>query len=255
MIEIEADVPVAALLDGATAELAAGVAAAGGWWLHGDARHARLGPGGVVLGWQTIDGGAEAVPTKPNEGHGHWQETETGGGLQLRTGVHCGLVLTGAVGRVDRFSLAILYRPGAEPRTLLTVNSEGEGGSAPYLFLSDQGDSLLVKDTSEGLSLTAPKRAGAAGLRCVVVTLDADRIALQDSGGPVHEATGKPLAIPTPAALFLGARSHRAGLQKTLGDAVVEDVILWPGVSLLMPRDAGDRAQRLTLARYAVWRR
>ncbi len=257
MIRVDDDLPEAALLDGCTADLAAAVAGAGGMWLHGDPRHVRLDPGGAILGWRTTDGGAEATATKPNEGHGRWVETDTGGGLQCRTGVHCGLVLPGVLGGSERFSMAVLYRsdPGVEGRTLLTVNGEGDGGSAPYLFLADYGDSLLVKDTSEGLSLTALKTPGVQGLRCVLVTLDRGRVALQDSAGPVHLAEGIPPCLPKPASLFIGVRSHRGGLQKTLGEAVIEDVLIWPGMSLLLPQTAEDKAQCLKLARYTLWRR
>ena len=257
MIRVEDDLPDAVLLDGCAADLAVSVAAAGGMWLHGGAGHVRLNPAGVILGWQTTDGAAEAVPTKPNEGHGAWVETDTGCGLQCRTGVHCGLVLPAVLDRLERFSMAVLYRadPGVEARTLLTVNGEGDGGSAPYLFLADYGDSYLVKDTSEGLSLTALKTPNVQGLRCVLVTLDRGRIALQDSGGPVQLGEGIPPALPMPASLFIGARSHRGGLQKTLGESVIEDVLIWPGMSLLLPQTAEDEAQRLKLARYYLWRR
>jgi hypothetical protein len=257
MIRVEDDLPEAALLDGAAADLAAPMAAAGGLWLHGEARHFRLGAEGVILGWQTTDGRAEAVPTKPNEGHGRRALTDTGCGLQCRTGVHCGLVLPHVLDRVERFSMAVLYRadPGVEARTLLTVNGEGEGGSAPYFFLADYGDSYLAKDTSEGLSLAAGKTPGVQGLRCVLVTLDRGRIALQDSGGPVQLGEGIPPALPMPASLFVGVRSHRGGLQKTLGEAVIEDVLIWPGMSLLLPQTDADEAQRLKLARYFLWRR
>lgn len=257
MIRVETDLPEAALLDGFAADLAASVAAAGGKWLHGDAQHFRLDADGVILGWRTTDGSAEAAPTKPNEGHGRWVETATGSGLQCRTGLHCGLVLSGALERAERFSMAVLYRPdpGGEARTLLTVNGEGDGSSAPYLFLADYGDSYLVKDTTEGLSLSVLKTPAAQGLRCVLVTVDRGRIALQDSGGPVEVGEGIPPALPNPASLFIGVRSHRSGLQKTLGEAVIEDVLIWPGMSLLLPQTDADAAQRLKLARYYLWRR
>ncbi len=254
MIRVEDDLPEAALLDGSSADLAASIAKVGGLWLHGDARHVRLDADGTVLGWRCTDGGTEALPTKPNEGHGRWVATDTGGGLQCRTGVHCGLVLPGVLDRAERFSMAILYRsdPEVEGRTLLTVN--GTGDSAPYLFLADYGDTLLVKDTSEGLSLEVPKTPGVDGLRCVLVSLDRGRIALQDSGGPVHRGEGIAPALPKPASLFIGVRSHRSGLQKTLGEAVIEDVLIWPGLSLLLPQTPTDDAQRVKLARYALWR-
>ena len=257
MILIEDDLPQTALLDGCAADLAAAVAGSGGQWLHGSEQHFRLDPAGVILSWRTTDGTAEAVQTKPNEDHGLRALTDTGSGLHCRTGVHCGLVLPRMLERSERFSMAVLYRPdpAAEARTLLTVNSEGDGGGAPYLFLSDYGDSYTVKDTSEGLSLTVPKTVGVPGLRCVLVTLDRGRIALQDSGGPVQVRSGIPPALPQPASLFIGVRSHRAGLQKTLGAAVIEDVLVWPGQSLLLPQTEADEAMRLKLARYYLWRR
>lgn len=254
MIRVEDDLPKAALLDGSTADLAASITAAGGLWLNGDAQDVRLDADGVVLGWQSTNGAHEALPTKPNEGHGRWVATETGGGLQCRTGVHCGLVLPDVLARAERFSMAIFYRsdPAVEGRTLLTVN--GAGDSATYLFLADYGDRLLVKDTSEGLSLEVPKTPGGTGLRFVLVSIDRGRIALQDSGGPVHRADGLAPALPKRASLFIGARSHRSGLQKTLGEAVIEDVLLWPGLALLLPQTPADDAQRIMLARYALWR-
>jgi hypothetical protein len=257
VIRVEDDLPEGALLDGSAADLAASVAAAGGLWLHGEAGHVRLDAAGAVLGWRTTDGGVEAVPTRPNEGHGRWARTDSGGGLQCRTGVHCGLVLPGVLQRAERFSLAVLYRPdpGVEARTLLTVNGDGDGGNAPYFFLADYGDSLLTKDTSEGLSLSVPKTPGVVGLRCVLVTLDRGRVALQDSGGPVQLGEGIPPTLPMPASLFVGVRSHRGGLQKTLGEAVIEDVLIWPGMSLLLPQTDADEVQRLKLARYFLWRR
>jgi hypothetical protein len=257
MIRVEDDLPGAALLDGSSADLAASVAAVGGLWLHGDAQHLRLDAEGVVLGWRTADGALEAVPTKPNEGHGRWVQTDTGGGLQCQTGVHCGLVLPGVLERSERFSIAVLYRsdPEVEGRTLLTINGEGDSGSAPYLFLADYGDSLLVKDTSDGLSLEVQKTPGVTGLRLVLVSVDRGRIALQDSAGPVSRGEGVAPALPKPASLFLGARSHRGGLQKTLGEAVIEDALIWPGLSLLLPQTPADDAQRVKLARYYLWRR
>ncbi len=257
MIRVEDDLPEAALLDGSSADLAASIAGAGGLWLHGEARLLGLDADGLVLGWRSTDGAHEALPTKPNEGHGHWAATDTGGGLHCRTGVHCGLVLPGVLDRTERFSMAILYRsdPEVEGRTLLTINGEGESGSAPYLFLADYGETLLVKDTSEGLSLDVPKTPGVDGLRCVLVSVDRGRIALQDSAGQVHRGEGIAPSLPKPSSLFVGVRSHRSGLQKTLGEAVIEDVLLWPGRSLLLPQTGADEAQRLKLARYYLWRR
>lgn len=257
MIRLDDDLPQAVLLDGATAELAAAMAGCGGTWLHGAPDRMRLSGDGVLSGWRSMDDRTEAVPTKPNEGHGRAVPTATGIALQSLTGVNCGMVVPGIADRTDSFSMAVLYHPDpTDPaRTLLTLNGEGDSRTAPYLFLSDAGDSLLVKDTAEGMNLEIPKTPQPAGLRCVIVTLSGTAIAMQDGAGPVHMREGVPAALPSPTALFIAARSHRSGLQKMLGAALIEDVMFWPGLCLLTPRTPQDHAMRMLLARYHLWRR
>jgi hypothetical protein len=257
VIELDVDLPQGALLNGCAAELSAAITACGGTWLHGDDASLRLAADGeTLIGWRSVDGLREALPIKPNEGHGRRAVTESGQGLRCVSGENCGFHLPELTEQVETFSMAVFFHadPQAEPRTLLTLNGEGRGRGSSYLFLSDSGDGLVVKDTGQCLSLEVPGSSGAAGLRVLVVTVSGDRVALQEGFGDIHTARGTRPDLPTPASLFIGARSHRGGLQKTLGASVIEDVMFWPGVSLLMPRSPRDEGHQTRLERFALWR-
>lgn len=260
MIELDIDLPPGARLDGHLADLAAAIAACGGTWLHGEAASLRLADDGeTLIGWRAMDGLREAVPISPNDGNGRRARTETGQGLRCVAGENCGFHLPDLTDQVETFSMAVAFRtePRAEARTLLTLNGEGRSRGSSYLFLSDNGDSIVVKDTGENLALDLPRppTATASGLRLLVVTVCGDRLALREGSGEVHEVHGNRPQLPAPASLFIGARSHRGGLQKTLGDSVIEDVMFWPAVSLLLPRNARDCEQLTALERFALWRR
>lgn len=259
MIELDIDLPPGALLDGHTADLATAISACGGTWLHGDDTSLTLAEDGETLtAWRSMDGLREAVPIKPNDGNGRRARTGTGQGLRCVAGENCGFHLPDLTDQVETFSMAVFFRthPQAEARTLLSLNGEGKSRGSTYLFLSDNADSIVVKDTGQNLVLEVPRTtATTPDLRWLVVTVCGDRIALREGSGKMHEARGNRPQLSTPAALFIGARSHRGGLQKTLGDSVIEDVMFWPAVSLLLPRTARDRDQLAMLERFALWRR
>lgn len=259
MIELGIDLPPGALLDGHIVALATAISTCGGTWLHGDDTSLKLAEDAETLvAWRSMDGLREAVPIKPNDGNGRRARTETGQGLRCVAGENCGFHLPDLTDQVETFSMAVFFHadPKAEARTLLTLNGEGKSRGSTYLFLSDNGDSLVVKDTGQNLALEVPASpVSLPGLRALVVTVCGDRIALREGTGEVHESRGNRPELPTPASLFIGARSHRGGLQKTLGTSVIEDVMFWPAVSLLLPRTARDREQLTALERFALWRR
>lgn len=257
MLELDENLPEAALIDSYQTELAAAMTGEGKVWLHGTAEALQCEDDGIVSGWQSVCGTYRAIPTEPNDGNGQIMRSGEGYGLLCQGARHCGLHLPEMTSRSDVFTMAVLYRriADAEPRTLLTLNGSGRNRSENYLFLSDDGETLVVKDTNQAIVLPLPRHESDTDLRCVVVTLSGDRLLVQDSGGPIHEVTGVPPGLPAPASLFIGARSHRSGLQKTLGDSVIEDVLFWPGQRLLGPLSEEDSRQARLLARYYLWRR
>lgn len=258
MLELDDSLPPGARLNGAGEELAAILAAARAFWFSGRGESfVADAETGVVSSWEDAGGSALATPAAPNDGNGRIGDHEGRLGLQGIPGENCGLVVEKITENASRFSMAVIYRPPAEDsaRTLLTVNTGYSGGddkTANYLFLSDGGDAFTVKDTKGALDMTQPVFGGATGARLALVTLLGDRLALQQDQGPIHEIRGADPGMHSRADLFIGCRSHRRGLQKTLGGALVHDVIFWPDHTLLLPRSPADRAQHRALQRYVL---
>lgn len=257
MIRIDQNLPEGALIGGCEAELARQIATTGGVWLHGAPEWFEC-DGEVATAWHSRDRQTRAVPTEPNDGNGRLLPGPGGkAGLLCRSGLHCGMVLAGISARTDVFSAAALVRldPREQARTILTVNSgSGSGRANPYLFLSEDGDSFTIKDTHEALVLSVPALPRDPTPQLVAITLDGDRLSFRQGRGPVHSVTGVPPELPGPPALFIGARSQRPGLQKTLGQSVIDDVFFWPGLRLLTPRRADEAAMDVALQRYVLWR-
>jgi hypothetical protein len=78
-------------------------------------------------------------------------------------------------------------------------------------------------------------------------------LAVAENLEPPTVAEGADAGMRSPADLFIGCRSHRSGLRKTLGGATILEVVFWPKHALLTPRGAEDRAAYLDLKRYFLW--
>lgn len=258
MLEIDTDLPAGALVDGPAHQLEERIAQAEGFWLQGRAGRFDRDDGGAVTAWHPRSGTLPATPTQPNKGDTRLTGWGDALGVQTTLGRHCGLVLPDVGQDVQAFSMAIIYRPDPveEARTLLTLNPRPGGGKAHsggYLFISDLGDALTVKDTGEALSLTLPAEPAPRDPRLLIVTVAGNAMAVQRDGGVTHQVTGLAPDLRGAADLFIGARSHRSGLQKTLGQALILDVFFWPASRLLMPATADDAAQQAALMRYYHW--
>jgi hypothetical protein len=145
---------------------------------------------------------------------------------------------------------------------LVTVNTgfargggSGSGSNANgcYLFLSDSDGILTAKDTGECVQITQPVPAPHTGPRMVILTLDGKRMALWSSDGGLTETEGMPPNMADPAGLFIGCRSHRRRLKKTLGGALISDVLFWPNYTLLLPRVTDDTNLRRAVEQYFFW--
>ncbi len=257
-IEIDAELPATALIDGPAHLLEDTIRQAEGVWLHGRDGRFECDAEGAVSAWHPRVGHLSAVPTQPNTGNARLDRFGDALGLQTRQGIHCGLVVADVAQDVRTFSMAVIYRPDPveKPRTLLTINPRpggGESHSGGYLFVSDLDDGLTVKDTGEALSITAPADPAPRMAHLLVVTVSGNALAVQHNGGPLHQVTGLPPGLEGAADLFIGARSHRNGLKKTLGQALYLDVFFWRGSRLLLPATDSDMSQRMALMQYYHW--
>ncbi|MGB1234112.1 MAG: hypothetical protein ACPG5U_00095 [Planktomarina sp.] len=247
MLQVEASLPTGAVLGQLRPALADVIHPAGAIWLQGQADRF-MQEGGHVTDWYS--NGPTAVQAEPNIGN----TALSGTALQLIPERHCGFTIPHITGNAAQFTMAILYS-GDDPRTLLTLNTSTPK-SAPdvsnYLFLSHTDDTITVKDTHDGISLTAPAQP-TSGKRLAIVTLSGHELALTQGLSDPVTIKGSTIGFDAPADLFIGCRSHRKGLLKTLGNAQIHDVIFWPNHTLLLPRTATDVAQYTALKQFYLW--
>lgn len=259
MLELEDQLPAGALLGSARAAFRDRLAGTSAIWFEGIRDAFETDPKtGAIAVWNANTARYAALPAEPNEGHGTLAEADDLIGLSCRDGVNCGLVAAKVIENAASFTMAVIYLPHAErpARTLLSVNtgySGGEGTGTNYLFLSDGGDSYTVKDTGGAVDLTMPVAGPPGHPRMVVVTLSGDTLAVAENLLPPVVMRGADPGMGAAADLFIGCRSHRRGLKKTLGDAVILDVLLWPDHRLLLPGTEADSAAYLDLRRFFLW--
>lgn len=251
MISLDLDLPAAALADGPADDLAGAVRACGGTWLRGRTEAFLRDDSAAVVAWRSATGDLSAQPTDPSRGNVRIAESGADSGLVLSPGVHGGMVIP-ELPLGGSFSMAVIWYPQpSEPaRTLLTVNPAGAG--ADYLFLSHAEDGLTVKHTGDAANLVVPeaRRADGAAARMVIVTAAPSGISLWQDGATQVSAPATMDDLPDRAALFIGCRSHRKGLQKTLGAALVRDVVFLPRRQIL----SGPPGPEMTaLLRYFRW--
>lgn len=258
MVELDLPLPHGALCNAeaaCTADLVrTGVITWAGQALATDAK-------GSVTGWPASGNGPTAIPTDPNTGHGQIGAAGDLGGLQCRDGVHCGLVAMDAAPDAGHLSLALRYLPPwlGEAKTLITLNTGGgakKSAGQNYLYLAEAEGILTLKDDLGliALDLAAPAMDGP---RLVIfsVTGPALSLALLGPGGKLtctRAMAASPILTGT-GHLFIGCRNQRPGLTKTLGAALIADIWLWPGASLLGGNTSRDHAALLAMRRFWLW--
>ena len=228
------------------------------WFEGGSPFFKRSSEGDEITSWRAQNEILEAVASNANKRGIVTAPVGGATGLLCEKGVHSGVVAPEIVRDARHFTMAAIYMPvpGSSAQTLLSLNAGQQDGSSKkssYLFLSDDGDHYILKDTGGAVSLEAPRLAAMDRPRLVIATLSGDRLAFQENRGPITQIKGVPPELPGLADLFVGCRSHRGGLQKTLGDSVILDVMFWPHHTLLLPRIHMDDAQYAALHRHFLW--
>ncbi|MEQ8365804.1 MAG: hypothetical protein RIB61_03770 [Roseicyclus sp.] len=257
MIELTEALPPGALCDAPDAALADDLAGCGVCWWAGSGLQAD-GRTGAVTAWAPHMGPRTALPTDPNEGNGLIGEAGDLTGLQLRDGRHCGMVVDEIAPEAAQITFALRYLPPHEgdARTVLTLNTGGAARKTPnenYLFVSEAGGMLTVKDDKDLVELTLPVPAGDAAPRLVMGGLAGDRLSVSVFGGPTARTQARAQVLTGSASLFIGCRNQRPGLLKTLGGALICDVWVWPGRCVPGSDAAEDRATLRAMERFHLW--
>ena len=259
MLTLDDTLPDGALVGSERASFAASLAASGAYWFRSDWDAFDVDDGtGAIREWHSTDRAKTATPADPNEGNGLLGEVGAYAGLRCIPEINCGLVVPRITESAGVFSMAVIYQPDKDmpSKTLLTINTGYSGGTdaeSNYLFLSDAGDFFTVKDVRGAVEIVAPVTSTPDGLRMAVVTLAGDTLALAENLSPPTVMQGADAGMRSAADLFIGCRSHRSGLKKTLGAATVLEVLFWPKHALLTPRTPEDHAAYLDLKRYFLW--
>lgn len=247
MLTLSQPVPPVVLIGSEVAALQAQIAEAGGVWFHADPEHVLI-DGDLVTGWRAEDGQAVALPTAPNTGGSHYDLDHAG--FAFQTGIHCGFTLPNAIAKIDRFTAAVVYSVGEdEARSLFSLNT---GAANAMIFLSEAEGKLFAKDRAGAIEVSLPAPPRNSQKQMVILSFDQRRLTLW-VGGEMVSATGRPEGLDAAADMFIGCRSNRAGLVKTLGASVIHDVMFWPDRALLGSNDARDRVALAGLHRYRRW--
>lgn len=245
MLTIAQDLPRTCLIGGEGQALSSAVAGAGGMWFTGHPDDV-LVDGDTISGWRAKVGGVDLRPSAPNQGGSRF-DMETGG-FVLRTGVHCGFTLPNAMPSLGRFTAAVVFAaPDEDIRSLFALNT---GASNDMIFLSESEGQIFAKDRAGGVSVQLPSPAQRHGRwRLAIVSYTGRGLHLWADGAQALGA-GVALGMDGAVDMFIGCRSNRSGLAKTLGAGCIRDVLFWPSRALLDEPASPDLA---ALHRYVRW--
>lgn len=215
------------------------------WW-HGSAQMMETdAKTAAVTRWNTHGTGPAAVPTEPNTANGQIGEAGDLFGLQCKAQIHCGMVAEAVTPDATTATVAVRFftPPGEDARTLFTLNT-GDN----YIFLSETDGVLTAKDDNDLISVeTALPPSDSPHL--AIVSILGDQLAL--SVGPTRvEGKAATSLLKGEAALFIGCRNQRPRILKTLGSALILDVIFFPGRALLYEPAAPELR---ALKRHHLW--
>jgi hypothetical protein len=249
MLVLDKTLPQGALIGGSNEALIASLGRAGGRWFLADADALECGDDLAITGWRSQTPGDMAVPAEPNRGHSFYSAAPPLAGLKFVAERNCGFVVGGITADASRFSVAVRYAgPLGGMRTLVTMNMAARKN---YLFLMETDGQINFKsqDNTGGVAMAA---AGDPGPRWVIAGYSTGTYFVAEPGGPVHLAKAQKSDIGGAGDLFIGCRSHRTGLVKTLGEGVIAEVLYWP-VNILDASDPDARDQRAAFETHALW--
>ena len=247
MLEIATKLPPGALIGGEDRLLAEMVLRSGG--ARFIARETDLvREGDAITGWREASGlEVAAVAAGPNTGNSGF-EAGAPGALVCREGLNCGFTLPGFAPEVEAFTVAMIYRSEGEAKTLASVFA---GQAQNMIFMTESEGQLLAKDKLSTVEVRLPVPKG-RGAKLAVLAFDGWRLRL-GLGDAMAEAAGRVPGLAHQADFFIGCRSNRSGLTKTLGQSRLHEVLFWPDRCLPGSDDPEDAAALAALHRYMRW--
>jgi hypothetical protein len=184
---------------------------------------------GAIQNWQPEDGiGITATPVKPNTNQ---LLMAPNGGLIFEHQINSGVVIKNGLVDTKKFTCAVRYSsPLGEARSLLTINP---AESKTYIFLTEKNHHIYWQDRhgEVELCLPAPQHGGwiVAGYCEGQLSLTVAQTSA-DFGPTIRSNTTSSLLVDAMVGasdIFIGCRSHRTGILKTLGTSLIHDILLW----------------------------
>lgn len=248
MLQLGATLPPGALIGAEALALAEALQATGGAWF-GASADDMVGGDGAVTGWRDRTGTLTALATDQNTANSRFAPGPPGAVL-CEQGQHCGFCLADFAPDVVRFSAAVIYSsPLNDARTLVSVST---GQANNLIFLGETEGHLSLKDRQSTAEVGLPIPPGLARPRLAVISFKTGGLHLRFAGRTVS-ADGRIPDMDHPGSLFIGCRSNRPGLLKTLGTSRLHDVLFWPDRAVLRSSDLADVAVLAALDRYHRW--
>lgn len=248
MLTLTQALPPGALIGAEDEALAQALPATGAVWFRADAASAVV-EGDKITGWLDSTATQRAVTTEPNTGASRHDASPPDAFL-CETGTHCGFVVEKPLPDGRCFTAAVIYTsPRDEAKTLLSVST---GQTNNLIFLSESDGRLTAKDRDSTVEVSLPVIPGDGRPRLAIFAFNGRELRLSFNGSTVS-SSGRVPAMDPPAQLFIGCRSNRAGLAKTLGNSRLHDVLIWPNRALLASSDPADVVALACLHRYHLW--
>lgn len=250
MLHLTQSLPPQILLGSDAVALAAAARLTGGIWFRAQ-QDALRHDGPRITGWADMTGAVVAMTNAPNTGNSRFDEGDPPA-MVFAAGLPCGFVLDGVSTAVSAFSAAVLYSsPEGEARTLCSLST---GQSNNLIFLGETEDRLLAKDRGDAVSLELPLSGDRRAGRLAILSFNRGELRIE-AAEKTARATGRVTGLDQPADFFIGCRSNRPGLFKTLGASRIHDVLFWPDRALLGSDDPADVDALAALHRYHRWSR
>jgi hypothetical protein len=248
MLHLTQTLPPGALIGGESRALTQALGRTNGAWFTAREEHV-LRDGDRITGWREASGAVDAVITEPNTGNSLFDPGPPAGFL-CKAGLNCGFVIPDFAPEVNAFTAAVIYTsPNDAARSLLAVST---GQSNNVIFLNESDGKLVAKDRQNTAIAELPVPHEGSRPRLAIMSYTGGALLLL-AGGKRAAGQGRPSAMNLPGQFFIGCRSNRSGLAKTLGHSRLHDVVFWPDRALLGSNDPFDVAALAAVARYHRW--
>jgi hypothetical protein len=248
MLHLPQSLPPGALIGREGQVLAKALARTNGAWFTAR-QDSILRDGDKITGWREASGAVDALTTEPNTANSRF-DAGPPGALLCEQGVHCGFVIPDFAAEVACFTAAVIYTsPRNDAKTLLSVST---GQANNLIFLSEADGQLFAKDRQNTAMAEVQLAPNPSQVRLAILTFSGRTLALR-AGGKTVTGEGRLPDMNHPGQFFIGCRSNRAGLTKTLGHSRLHDVMFWPDRALLGSTDVDEVAALAALDRYHRW--